>query len=385
MKIVFDLLCSQPSGTTSFHGGGEYAKIIFKSFIEYSNDKSAVIICYDTKKYIDKWITDTIDREHLQFFDVKSFEMISMKLEELSKQDEVTFFAGLAYAYKDITLPLKAFKIGTCHGLRAVEKPNDKFAHKYFGVKGKFKPIVRSLFPKVMHKRYLDMFEGAIRNFDVVITDSRHSEYSIKLNYDNIISGKRMYVFYPLTQSISEIKNVQEASDEKYIMMISADRWIKNSYRGIKALDELCDKGLDKDIRIHIYGNYPHKLRKKIKHKDRFKFFEYVSSIELEEAYKHCKLLLYPTLNEGFGNVPMEAMKYGRTCVVSAVCSLTEVYGDSVYYCNPYDLMEIQNRVLQAVDNPKEYSVIEERLLYLQKRQNSDLMKLCKLIKDREL
>ena len=220
----------------------------------------------------------------------------------------------------------------------------------------------------------------------MILTDSQHSLYSIKLNYSNFIAEKEFYVLYPLTQLDSENALVSnKVNEEKFIMMISADRWIKNSYRGIMAIDDLYEKGLLNGVKTKVYGNAPDKIKKRIKNIKNFVFYNYVTNEELELAYKNCDIMFYPTLNEGFGNVPMEAMKYGKTCVISAICSLPEVYGESVYYCNPYDIMEIQNRILQAIENKISLDCIKQRLDYLNNRQKIDMVRLCNMISGEEI
>jgi len=61
-------------------------------------------------------------------------------------------------------------------------------------------------------------------------------------------------------------------------------------------------------------------------------------------------LFVYPTLHEGFGYPPLEAMKYGSLCACSANSSVTEICGDAVLYFNPFDENEICCRVLQSFD-----------------------------------
>lgn len=97
----------------------------------------------------------------------------------------------------------------------------------------------------------------------MILTDSQHSLYSIKLNYSNFIAEKEFYVLYPLTQLDSENALVSnKVNEEKFIMMISADRWIKNSYRGIMAIDDLYEKGLLNGVKTKVYGNAPDKIKK---------------------------------------------------------------------------------------------------------------------------
>ena len=74
---------------------------------------------------------------------------------------------------------------------------------------------------------------------------------------------------------------------------------------------------------------------------------------------------------------PLEAMRYGKTCIVSGVCSLPEVCGDVVYYCNPYDIEEIQNRILMSCEKKIEQEKVLSHFLNMVERQNTDLIGFC--------
>lgn len=174
--------------------------------------------------------------------------------------------------------------------------------------------------------------------------------------------------------------NITQFGDQNYIMMISADRWLKNAFRGVSAIDSLYSKGYLKDINTKIYGNYPEKLRSKLRNIDKFDFYGYVEADILEDAYANCSIFFYPTLNEGFGLPPLEAMKYGKTCIVSGICSLPEVYADSVYYCNPYDIMEMENRLLRASEQRIDLDVIKRQINDINNKQMDDLRGVCSLI-----
>ena len=56
---------------------------------------------------------------------------------------------------------------------------------------------------------------------------------------------------------------------------------------------------------------------------------------------KKCKAFIHPSLYEGFGLPPLEAMSVGARCIVSNVSSLPEIYGRSVWYIDPYNYNEI--------------------------------------------
>ncbi len=383
MKIVFDLLCTQPVRGTIFHGGGEYTKVTFLSFLR--NKKSEdVAVCINKSSFIDPLVDKAISDYGIDVIDVKTVNDIIDYLSTI-KDVSVRFFAGMIYEYVDISFPNNVTSIGTCHGLRPIEKPSDYYESIYLNSKvERLKWIIKRVLIKYLDRKRIHnaiiSYSKAIKNFDILITDSNHSATSLQINLSEAIKGKEIHILYPITQFSESVKVLEPPKMNSFILMISANRWIKNSYRGICALDDLYSKGLLSNMETRIYGNLPINIKKRIVNIDKFKFFDYVSVEDLESAYASCELFLYPTLNEGFGNVPMEVMKYGKTCIVSSVCSLPEVYGESVYYCNPYDIMEIENRVIQALQKKIDIEIINNRLDYLSKRQSIDMNKLCALI-----
>jgi len=62
-----------------------------------------------------------------------------------------------------------------------------------------------------------------------------------------------------------------------------------------------------------------------------------VSDGFLAEAYAGAKLFVYPSLNEGFGFPPLEAMSVGCPVLASRVSSIPEVCGDAPFYFDPQD------------------------------------------------
>ncbi|MGB9834705.1 MAG: glycosyltransferase family 4 protein, partial [bacterium] len=64
----------------------------------------------------------------------------------------------------------------------------------------------------------------------------------------------------------------------------------------------------------------------------------YVSPEGLSTLYKNALLFLFPSLSEGFGIPPLEAMSYGLPVVASHCASIPEVLGDAALLLPPDDL-----------------------------------------------
>ena len=83
-------------------------------------------------------------------------------------------------------------------------------------------------------------------------------------------------------------------------------------------------------------------------------FAGYVTEAEMAALYKSAKLLVYPSLSEGFGLQPLESMAYGTPVIASSVSSIPEVCGDAVAYFDPTDTADMAARISSLLDSPKE-------------------------------
>ena len=69
--------------------------------------------------------------------------------------------------------------------------------------------------------------------------------------------------------------------------------------------------------------------------------FGFVSEEDLKNYYHHAALVAYPSLYEGFGLPPLEAMACGTPVVTSTSSSLPEVVGDAAIKVNPYSVTDL--------------------------------------------
>jgi glycosyltransferase involved in cell wall biosynthesis len=70
---------------------------------------------------------------------------------------------------------------------------------------------------------------------------------------------------------------------------------------------------------------------------------------ELRTLYSCADLFLFPSLYEGFGLPPVEAMKCGTPVVASDIPTLREVLGSHAWYCNPYSVPSICTAIVSAL------------------------------------
>lgn len=118
-------------------------------------------------------------------------------------------------------------------------------------------------------------------------------------------------------------------------------------------------------------GIFTERLENIIKKNNATKYVEilgYVPDSKIKDLYKKSVGFVFPTLSEGFGLPPKEAIEAGTLAVVSDIPVLKEVYEDSVTYFDPYSIGSIAKSLEEVLKMPKKER--EEKIKYAQKFLN---------------
>ncbi|MDE7396530.1 MAG: glycosyltransferase family 4 protein [Muribaculum sp.] len=78
-----------------------------------------------------------------------------------------------------------------------------------------------------------------------------------------------------------------------------------------------------------------------------------ISESEKAYLYKYCRAFMFPSLTEGFGLPPIEAMKCGKPVFLSTCTSLPEVGGDAAFYWpdfSPEAMADVVHRGMHTID-----------------------------------
>jgi glycosyltransferase involved in cell wall biosynthesis len=78
-----------------------------------------------------------------------------------------------------------------------------------------------------------------------------------------------------------------------------------------------------------------------------------VTDDELKALLSNSYACTFPSLAEGFGIPPMEAMACGTPVLTSATSCLPEIFENSVIYFNPYLENSIAEKMEMIIENPK--------------------------------
>lgn len=133
---------------------------------------------------------------------------------------------------------------------------------------------------------------------------------------------------------------------DEYIMTVGATYPHKNVERLIESYSRL-PGGLKDRYKLVVVGGlneYGKRVQRVATEKGidgNIVFLGYVESEDLPLLYGAAVALAYPSLYEGFGLPPLEAMACGCPVIISDTSSLPEVGGDAAYYVDPYDVESI--------------------------------------------
>lgn len=83
-------------------------------------------------------------------------------------------------------------------------------------------------------------------------------------------------------------------------------------------------------------------------------FTGYISDGEIRSLMARCKAFILPSIYEGFGIPPMEALAENAQIIVSNVSCLPEIYRSSAHYIDPYKLdhIDLEQILSPKVDEP---------------------------------
>jgi alpha-1,3-rhamnosyl/mannosyltransferase len=84
------------------------------------------------------------------------------------------------------------------------------------------------------------------------------------------------------------------------------------------------------------------------------KLLGYLDGDELPQVYAGSSMLVYPSIYEGFGLPPLEAMACGVPVIASNRASLPEVVGDAGILVEPYDIDAIAEAIMSLIDDVEE-------------------------------
>ena len=164
---------------------------------------------------------------------------------------------------------------------------------------------------------------------------------------------------------LDNIKNKYKI-DSKFILHVGSLQARKNIPRLIEAYSKLPMELLAK-YQLVIAGKRSWKVEEilaKVKQlglNDKVVFTGFVDDNDLPLLMNAANLLVFPSLYEGFGIPPLEAMACGTPVVASNTSSIPEVVGDAALLFDPYNIKEMTKAINRALTDVKLRNKLRKR------------------------
>lgn len=146
----------------------------------------------------------------------------------------------------------------------------------------------------------------------------------------------------------------KDSSIIKILMPYRREKW-KGIEDGIKAFEIV--KLKNNNVKLVMYG--PERGPDIPEHVD---FYKRPNNDELRKIYNSCDIFIYPSIHEGFGMPPMEAMACKIPVVVTRVGAVPDyaIAGETALVSEPGDVESFANNIVRLVEDKNERQRIAE-------------------------
>ncbi|MGI6065083.1 MAG: glycosyltransferase family 4 protein [Bacillota bacterium] len=229
--------------------------------------------------------------------------------------------------------------------------------------------LIPYIYPETVGKGYLKIFmtemPRIMENADRIITVSKCSKKDI----ENIFGypGEKIDVIYEAPEPIyapgdktqcREFLAAKYGITEDFVLYVGGFSPRKNVKGLLTAYAEVI-KELEKKFLLVLPGKRNKEFDQidaminVLNLQDRVIFPGFVPVQHLPYFYQGASVFVYPSFYEGFGLPPLEAMSCATPTIVANTSSLPEVVGKSAVLFNPYDTLDLAEKMLKILLEPE--------------------------------
>lgn len=223
-------------------------------------------------------------------------------------------------------------------------------------------------FSKNKLNRNINRVKKNLQNADVVVCISEFvkKDYLKNQHLFNIKTTQEVTVIYnglrfPDERQLFDLGEFESLKARKYFLNIGVLFPKKNQLSILKALSFL-----EEDLVLVVSDSkkeYEADVLKFIQEhqlEERVHIFRNISDDEKYALIQNCEAMIHPSLAEGFGIPPIEAMHFGKQVFVSRLTSLPEIGGEHAYYFDDFEpenmAEKIKNGMMTYRSDQKYYS-----------------------------
>jgi glycosyltransferase involved in cell wall biosynthesis len=343
VRIVFDSRCFFEPKT----GVGHYAHNLLKTLLDLDRENDYTLFYGLTARssrkplpeFTRKGVTNILVRWPGRFFDIFVDKFPNVPVDRLVGEYDVFHCPNF------VPPPLKGNVVITVHDM----------VYK----------VYPGFFPETIRRSLTRHLARAAGNARRVIADSASTKQDIIKFLE--VDPDKISVIYPAAASyfkpIKDRRLIDAAKrrygiDGDYIGFFATLEPRKNAISLIRAYSRLKREGQTKH-KLVLAGSTGwdsddvFKLISKLGLESDVIGTDYVPDEDLPLLMNGAEVVVYPSLYEGFGMPPLEAMACGTPVVTSNTSSLPEVVGDAGIMINPEDVEGLADGIESVLGNPK--------------------------------
>ncbi len=214
---------------------------------------------------------------------------------------------------------------------------------------------------------YKIILRHAIQKSEHILTPSKFTKQDIIKNL-NLSNDKITVTYLAPTKLNGELQSTSRTSAYKYniakpyLLYVGVAYPHKNLDRLIMSWKIFEEKNTNFNLVLVGKKNY---FYDQLINGEEFKkckniiFTDFVSDFELATLYKNATAYVFPSLYEGFGLPPLEAMQYGIPVISSNTSCLPEILKNAALYFDPKNVQEMCSAIsIILTDNEKRNELI---------------------------
>jgi glycosyltransferase involved in cell wall biosynthesis len=175
------------------------------------------------------------------------------------------------------------------------------------------------------------------------------------------VTKEKIRVIHEGVDSPARLLTPEERSQERQRLVGQGNRMLlsvgalqtrKNTLNALRAL-----ASLPPSYRLVLAGGEGHGSEaihdfiRKERLESRVVVLGHVPAAHLPVLYQAASVLVFPSLEEGFGLPVLEAMAHGLPVVAAHTSSLPEVGGDAALYCDPHEPRDIAEKIMRIAED----------------------------------